>query len=189
MTRAAAPLALAVSLVTTRPGATLAAQQPAQVAPSDAVRARPADVASIDAIVGALYEVISGPAGQPRDWARFRSLFAPGARLIPTAVRPDGRASLTSLGVEDYIARVRERFERDGFFEVEIGRQTATFDAVTQLFSAYASRRSADDATPFARGVNSIQLFHDGTRWWIVTVYWAAERPGALIPEGLLRKN
>src|SRR5688572_18845337 len=36
--------------------------------------ANPADVASIDAIVAALYDVISGPAGKKRDWDRMRSL-------------------------------------------------------------------------------------------------------------------
>ena len=43
--------------------------------------ARPADNDSIDSVVRAVYSVISGPAGT-RDWARFRSLFADGARLI-----------------------------------------------------------------------------------------------------------
>src|SRR5689334_8789003 len=40
------------------------------------------DVASIDGILRALYEVVSGPAG-PRDWKRGRKLFLPEARLMP----------------------------------------------------------------------------------------------------------
>jgi hypothetical protein len=56
---------------------------------------RASDVKSMDAIIAALYEVISGPAGQQRDWDRMRNLFVPGARsfprsTVPTACRHSG---------------------------------------------------------------------------------------------------
>jgi hypothetical protein len=57
---------------------------------SPARRADPADVESIDAIVTAAYDGISGPAGKKRDWDRERSLYFPGARLIPTAMKAGG---------------------------------------------------------------------------------------------------
>ena len=53
----------------------------AQATPAPPPPAKPADVASPDAILAATYDVISGPATQKRDWDRFRSLFIPGARL------------------------------------------------------------------------------------------------------------
>ncbi len=161
-----------------------AAPQP-PAPPAAPVKANPADVASLDAILAALYGVISGPAGQKRDWDRMRSLFVPGARLIPSVKLPDGPLVTRVLDVEGYIERSRKTLEEQGFFEQEISRRTETFGAVTHVFSTYEGRRKAEDK-PFVRGINSIQLFNDGTRWWIVTVYWDSERPGQTIPEKYL---
>ena len=148
--------------------------------------ARPADVESIDAIMRAVYDVISGPAGQARDWNRFRSLLAPGARLIPTGKQPNGAGVLRVWTPEEYIATAGPALERDGFFEREIGRKLERYGNVVHLMSAYDSKRTLSDPKPFARGVNSFQLFFDGTRWWVVTIYWEAETPGNPIPPGLL---
>jgi hypothetical protein len=162
----------------------LLAQQPT----STQAAARPADVSSMDGIVAALYDVISGPGGQARDWDRMRSLFVPGARLIPSSPNEHG-ATVRVLDVDGYIERVRPNFERNGFFEREIARKTEAFGNIAHLFSTYESRHAAGDATPFARGINSIQLLKDGDRWWIVTVFWDAERPGNMLPEQYLPKK
>lgn len=151
--------------------------------------AKPSDVESVDAIIAALYDVISGPAGQKRDWDRFRSLFAPGARLIPTGRRPDGSQNMRVLTPQDYADMSGPGLERNGFFEREIGRETAAFGAITHVFSAYDSKRTAADAQPFARGINSIQVMNDGKRWWIVTVFWDSERPDNQIPGKYLNKR
>jgi len=136
--------------------------------------AKPADVASADAILAALYDVISGPAG-PRDWDRFRSLFVPGARLIPTRHDSTGHVSVVVMSPDDYAKRAGAGFSKNAFYEKQIGKTAETFGAVTQVFSAYASRHAPTDPEPFARGINSIQLFNDGTRWYVVTIYWDSE--------------
>jgi hypothetical protein len=180
------PLALCVGALLALP-ALAGAQAPA---PRDAARpapaARPADVESIDAIMRAIYDVISGPAGQPRDWNRFRSLLAPGARLIPTGKGPDGKGVLRTWTAEEYITMAGPGLERDGFFEREIGRKLERYGNVVHLMSAYDSKRTLSDPAPFARGVNSFQLFYDGSRWYVVTIYWEAETPGNPIPASLL---
>jgi hypothetical protein len=150
-------------------------------------RANPADVASLDAIISSLYDVISGPAGQERDWNRFRSLFIPGARLIPTGHPANAPARTTVLTPDQYVAR-SGGLTRNGFFEREIGRTTDQFGAITHIFSAYESKRSASDAAPFARGINSIQLLNDGTRWYVVSIFWDGERPDNPIPEKYLKR-
>ena len=157
----------------------------AQTAAPPAARAE--DVGSMEAILAALYDVISGPAGQTRNWDRMRSLFAPGARLIPTVYRPDSVPSLRMWDVDQYISLVGPRLESSGFFEKEGARRVERFGGVVHVFSTYESRRAASDPTPIARGINSIQLFDDGKRWWIVTIYWEAERPGNPIPERYLK--
>ncbi len=150
--------------------------------------ARPDDVKSMDAIVAALYDVISGPAGQARDWDRMRALFVPGGRLIPSVAGDNGGATARVLDVDGYIERARPTLERNGFFEREVARRTEAFGNIAHLFSTYESRHTAADAAPFARGINSIQLLKDGERWWIVTVFWDAERPGNALPEKYLPK-
>ena len=143
--------------------------------------ADPADVESIDGIVAALYDVISGEAGEARDWGRFESLFVSDGRLMPTWSQ-ESRAQRLSWGPAEYGEAVTESLERSGFFETELHREVQQFGQVAHVFSTYESRNSPEDETPFARGINSIQLFHDGTRWWIVTVFWASERPDLPVP-------
>jgi hypothetical protein len=158
------------------------ADKPAQPA------ANPSDVASMDSTVAALYDVISGPAGKKRDWDRMRSLFIPGARLIPTGKRQSGEIGSRVLTVEDYINASSKALEEGGFFEKEIARRTELYGNIAHVFSTYESRRKSDDAKPFARGINSIQLMNDGKRWWIVTVFWQAEGPDNPLPEKYLTK-
>jgi len=153
--------------------------------------ANPADVASIDAIITAAYDVISGPAGQKRNWDRERTLFIPGARLIPTAAQPGGESKLAPqmLDVEGFIARVEPYFEQSGFFEKEIARRTEQFGHIAQVWSTYESRHKEDDPKPFMRGINSIQLFHNGERWWIVTIFWQHENNEDAVPEKYLESD
>jgi hypothetical protein len=171
---------LAAALLLSAASPALAQTPPAPATASTPAPA-PADVASADAILAALYDVISGDAGVPRDWNRFRSLFHPSARLMPIAIPATGPASVTALSPDDYIARAEPALMR-GFHEHEIARRTETFGRMTHVFSTYDSRRAATDAEPFARGINSIQLFDDGTRWWILSVYWQGETPTIQLP-------
>ena len=150
----------------------------APVAPA----ARPADVSSMDAIIKAVYDVISGPRGQKRDWDRMRSLFVPGARLIPAHAGKDGTTSARVLSVEDYVRLADPLMLKDGFFERESHRTVDRYGAIAQVFSTYESRHAKADAKPFQRGINSFQLLFDGRRWWVVTIYWQGEHTGLPIP-------
>lgn len=151
----------------------------AQPAPASAIAANPAaapaDVASTNAITAALYDVISGPAGQKRDWPRLRSLFRPEARFVPVVAK-DGGFDTRVLTVEDYIARSGPRLEAEGFFERETSRREERYQNIAHVFSGYEARLMVGGPV-IARGVNSIQLMHDGTRWWILNLAWDQERP------------
>lgn len=160
--------------------ATASAQQP----PAD-----PADVESIDAIMTAVYEVISGDAGVARDWDRFRSLFAPGATLSPTGPRPDGAYGRNIITPDEYAENAGAWLEENGFHEVEINRVTEQYGMIAHAFSTYESRNIASDPEPFARGINSFQLLYDGTRWWVVSIFWQQESEEHPIPEKYLPGN
>ena len=149
--------------------------------------AYPEDVASVDNIMAAIYDVISGPAGEQRDWERFYDLFVDGARLIPRS--PTAPNGVIVFSPDDYVERVDEIFLRDGFFEAEIGRKTEQYGDIVHVLSAYESKRNADDPEPFARGVNSFQLLNHNDRWWIVTIYWQGETEDNPIPADLLREE
>lgn len=150
--------------------------------------ADPKDVASLDAIMKAVYDVISGDAGQPRDWDRFRTLFHKDARLIPSGVNPQTKvAGATVLTPEDYIKRAGPTLLKDGFHERELARHVDIYGNIAQVFSTYHAFRKSDDKTPFLRGINSFQLLNDGKRWWVVTIYWQAETPEVPIPKQYLK--
>ena len=179
--------ACVVALGWTSPQAAMARQAttPGDVAAGQSATpaARPADVASMDAIIKAVYDVISGPKGQKRDWDRMRSLFVPGAQLIPARTGKDGVTRTTMLSVDDYVRLSSSHLEGAGFFERETHRTVERFGAIAQVFSTYESRHDAGDAQPFQRGINSFQLLFDGHRWWVVNIYWEAARPDLAIPK------
>ncbi len=147
-----------------------------------ATAARPGDVDSAEHIIAALYDVISGPAGK-RDWDRFRSLFYPGARLIPTGKNDKGEIGARVLSPDEYSTRSQAFFDREGFFERSIANRIEQWDRIAHVWSTYESRHAKEDVTPFARGINSIQLFNDGKRWWVMTVFWQAEDKDHPLPE------
>jgi hypothetical protein len=157
--------------------------------PAAVPAANPADVSSMDAIIAALYDVISGPAGKKRDWDRMRSLFVPGARLIPTGPRPSGGVGSRVLTVDEYITRASGFFDKEGFYERESARRTEIFGNIAHLFSTYESRHKPDDAQPFQRGINSIQLMNDGQRWWVVTIFWQGEDKEHPLPQKYLKSG
>jgi len=147
--------------------------------------ANPSDVDSIEHIIGALYDVISGPAG-PRNWDRFRSLFYSGARLIPSRRDEAGKVSANSLTPDQYAERAKSFFDKDGFYEAAMANRIEEWDHIAHVWSTYESRHAKGEK-PFARGINSIQLLNDGSRWWIVTVYWEGEDPGHTLPDKYLK--
>ena len=157
--------------------------QPTPSAPT----ANPSDVNSMDAILTAVYDVISGPAGKKRNWDRMRSLFLPGGRLIPTNPRQTGGYGSRVLTVDEYIARAESFFEKEGFYERESARKSEMFGQIAHVFSTYESRHAPDDPKPFQRGINSFQLMNDGTRWWIVTIFWQGEDEKNPLPQKYLK--
>jgi len=153
--------------------------------------AKPADVSSPEAILNAVYSVISGAKGQPRDWDRMRSLFVPDARLIPAIATPTDpqHTDAVVLTIDGYINRSSARMAAAGFYERSIHNDIEQFGNIVQVWSTYESRHATGDPTPFARGINSFQLLKDGDRYWVVNIFWDAESPTNPIPAKYLPTN
>ncbi|HET9364423.1 MAG TPA: hypothetical protein VFP71_05455 [Candidatus Angelobacter sp.] len=133
------------------------------------------DVSTLDGILHALYEVLSGPAGKPRDWERYRSLFIDGARLMPVVAVSGQKPHVRQLTVEDYIRRVEPIFAVENFWERETSRQTEITGRIAHVLSKYESLRDPKEPA-FEHDSNSIQLFYDDSRWWVVSVMWNTSR-------------
>lgn len=146
-------------------------------------------VATLDSTIETLYAVISGDAGEDRNWVLFKHLFHKDAKLIPTGKTKDGDQIARYMTPEDYINSSGKWLFENGFHEVEINRETHTFGNITQVFSTYESFKSKSDTKPFMRGINSIQLLNDGKRWWIINIYWMQESEKNPIPEDYLPKQ
>jgi hypothetical protein len=174
-------LPILLALLTTGPA--LRAQQPhVEVA---TIAASPEDVGSLDGIMKAFYDVVSAPAGEPRQWSRDRTLYIPDIRFISVSVRKDGKVHASSMTHQQFVDGSNTAMVKQGFFETELHRVTRSFGNVTHVFSTYEMRLK--QAGPvIGRGVNSIQLYNDGSRWWIASVAWDDEREGNPIPKELL---
>ena len=153
---------------------------------SAAASAPPSDPSeSIEGIVTAMYAAISGAAGAGRDWERFRTFFLPGARMIPTnrAIHNgQGGHPPDVMDIETFIRTTAPVVERLDFHEQQVAMRVEAFGCIAHVWSTYDSRGAPDAAEPFARGINSIQLYHDGARWWVVNVFWDSERADNPIP-------
>jgi hypothetical protein len=169
-------------------GGSLPAQTSApasSAAPDAQPNAKPADVASPQAIIDAAYDSISGPATQERDWNRLRSLFLPGAHLIQSAPDTAGKYTTSVLSMDEFVGAATPYFKEHDFFERELWSHEDRYANIIQRFSTYASAHTKG-GEPFARGVNSFQLLYKDGRWWIVTIFWQEEDHEYPIPARFL---
>src|SRR5690349_2519231 len=106
--------------------------QPA--APLASPQANPNDVDTLEHIVNAVYDAISGPPGS-RNWDRLRSLFYTGARLIPTRKDDKGNVTAHALTIDEYIDRAKPFFEKEGFYENAVANRIEVWDRIAQVWS------------------------------------------------------
>ena len=151
------------------------------------VAPRAEDVATINGVIKAFYEVVSGPAGQPRQWERDRSLYIPDVRFVSIEKRKDGTIEAIPISHQEFVDRSNASLVKNGFYESETHRETQQFGQIAHVFSTYESRIKPDSPV-IARGINSLELFNDGKRWWVLSVQWDEERAGLKIPEKWLGK-
>lgn len=136
------------------------------------------DVETIDGIMKAYYEVVSGPAGQARQWMRDNSLHHPNALIVFTGKGNDDKPYALPMDLDEFHADMSSY--KNGFWESEIHRKTELFGNIAHVWSTYKTKRGNGSRS---RGINSIQLYNDGNRWWIISWMFDSERRGNTIPE------
>ena len=148
------------------------------------IEANPADVSTIDGMIKAWYDVISGPAGKPREWARDRTLYIKDLRFVDVGWSKDGTPNPRIVDHQAYVDSSDGMAQR-GFFEKEIHRVSQRFGPIAHVWSTYESRQT-ENGPIIARGINSIELFWDGKRWWIANGIWTDETKENPIPKEYL---
>jgi hypothetical protein len=139
------------------------------------------DVKSPEAIIAALYDVISGTPEEERNWARFQNLFSADARLIPTYKNKEGKTGYKMMTPEEYQAMFTVNIKK-GFFEKEISRTSEEFGNIVHVFSSYETRELKDGPVTM-RGINSIQLLKTEDRYYIMNIFWSAETKEMQLPK------
>ena len=153
--------------------------------PIPKIAPRPQDVATMDGIISAFYDVVSGPAGQPRQWSRDSTLYVPGVLFISTDMGKDGKPYHQIMSHQQFVDKYNASVVSEGFYEQEIHRVTTRYGTIAHVMSTYVMRRTANGPL-IGRGVNSLELFYDKGRWWIVCDLWDEERSGNPLPKELL---
>lgn len=138
--------------------------------------------ATLDLLIKAVDDAVSGPANKDRTC--FRALFLPDARLIPIRIAADGTAAPRVLNVDGWIEAVAKRGS-DVFYEHQVKIKTETYGHLAHLWSTYETR-TTPDGKPEARGINSMQAVFDGKQWKMMEILWQAETPTETIPEKYL---
>ncbi|PQV45077.1 hypothetical protein CLV33_11544 [Jejuia pallidilutea] len=146
-------------------------------------------VLTLDKTIKTLYNVISAEKEESRNWKQFKYLFHPDAKLIASGMNTDYEYKAKYLTPAEYIKNSQKWLKMNGFIEKEIHRSVNTFGNIAHVFSTYECYYSKDDKKPFMRGINSIQLFYDEDRWWIINLYWAQETEEHAIPKAYLPRN
>ena len=125
------------------------------------------DTASVDAIIDAYYDVISGPEGFVYDADRDANIHAKEALITKFSL--DG--SMQQHPFETEQALVVSPYE-SAFFEVEVDRQVKRFGNVAHVWSEFEIK-TAPEGEAYGGGFNSISLLFMMDRWWISS--WATQ--------------
>jgi len=182
MIRAVVVAALSLSIATSALAQVLENEHGEARAADRAARANEHDeTPAADSVVKAIDETLSGRAGEARNWSRFRSLMAPGARFVTESVAADGAVRREALGVEDLITSNENAFATQGFFEHRVITHDEVWAHLAVIVTAFEIRYASGEA-PFARGIKHFELTSDGKRWFVESIVWEGETTASPLP-------
>ena len=139
------------------------------------------DVATIDGIMKASYEVVSGEAGAFRTWERDLSLHNPNA-VYSFQEEVQGKLQQVSMSLKDFHKETDTIVAKTAFYEGEINREVRVFGNIAHVWSTYETRL-VKNGPVVRRGINSVQLYYSENRWWIISWTFDKERGSIKIPQ------
>lgn len=143
------------------------------------------NLSTLDGIIKAYYDVVTVKKGGKISYARDSSLHWPNVNVGFTGKSKDGKPTFRYISLKEYHRLSDAGLERNGFDEHEISRKTEKFGSIYHVWSTYESRNIAGGPI-IERGINSIELYFDGTRFWILGWFFDGERKDNPIPKEYL---
>jgi hypothetical protein len=145
------------------------------------------NVSTLDGIMKAYYDVVTVKKGEKVSYERDSLLHIANAHVGSGYIDKQGKQKFSYMTLKEYHRRSDDMLSRDGFDEKEISRKVEHFGSIYHVFSTYESRNVAGGPV-IERGINSIELFNDGTRFWILAWFFDGERKDNPIPGEYLKK-
>ncbi len=124
------------------------------------------DVGTLDGIIKAYYDVVTLKKGEKVSYERDSLLHIAGVRVGSAGVA-DGHPILHYTTLKEYHRQADAYMEKNGYYEHEISRKVETIRNIYHVWSSYESKYTIDGKV-IAQGVNSIELYFDGKRFWIL---------------------
>jgi len=143
------------------------------------------EVGTLDGIIKAYYDVVTVKKGEKVSYLRDSCLHVPNASVGMAKKSKDGKIVLQLITLKQFHNASDAYLEKDGFYEREISRKVENFGAIYHVWSTYETRNVADGPV-IERGINSIELYFDGTRFWILSWVFDNESKEQPIPKKYL---
>ena len=125
------------------------------------------DVESVDAIINAYYDVVSGASNAPWEFERDKYIHSQNA--VITRLDENGKAESHTLEAEYVPIGLSPK---EDFHEIELKRIVSKYGNIAQVWSAFEIRTDPKTETN-NRGLNNIQLHYENGRWFIDS--WTCE--------------
>jgi len=143
------------------------------------------NVSTLNGIMKAYYDVVTVKKGGKISYERDSLIHWPNVSVGSAGVNKNGKPAFYYMSLKEYHRRADPFLEKDGFYEREISRKVERFGSIYHVWSTYESR-NVPGASILERGINSVELFNDGTRFWILGWFFDSERKGNPIPKKYL---
>jgi hypothetical protein len=145
------------------------------------------NVSTLNGIIKAYYDVVTVNKGEKPSYQRDSSLHVPNVNVGWAVKTKSGKMAVKYVSLKEYHRQSDDYLAANGFDEREISRKVEKFGAIYHVWSTYESRNTKTGPI-IERGINSIELFYDGTRFWILGWFYDGERKDNPIPKEYLTK-
>lgn len=138
------------------------------------------DVSTINGLMKAFYEVVSGEAGEKRQWERDLSIHNPKA-VYSYMSNVNGELQQVTLSLEEFHKETDNMVLETAFYETEINREVKIYGNIANVWSTYETRLEKNGIVA-RRGINSVQLFYSKNKWEIISLIFDRETANNRIP-------
>jgi len=125
------------------------------------------NVGTLDGIIRAYYDVVTIKKGENVSYERDSLLHVPGVRVAAIGQDQNGKSVLQYTSLKLFHKESDPYMEKNGFIETEVDRKVEHIHSLWHVWSSYESRNTTGGPI-IERGTNSIELYFDGKRFWIL---------------------